>query len=89
MRHWTEGAVTPSSGYGGGSGCQRVFDSLRVVHGIETFALESTLEILLGDDWSSFILAQIEIAAGKRGRIDADAGNKNESDMSHDTSWWT
>ena len=89
MRHWTEGAVTPSSGYGGGSGCQRVLDSLRVVHGIETFALESTLEILLGDDWSSFILAQIEIAAGKRGGIDADAGNKNESDLSHDMSWWT
>ena len=69
MRHWMEYAVTPSSGYGGGSGCQRILDSLQVVHGIETFALESTLEILLGDDWSLFILAQIEIAAGKRGGI--------------------
>ena len=60
-----------------------------MVHGFETFALESTLEILLGDDWSSFILAQIEIAAGKRGGIDADADNKNELDLSHDISWWT
>ena len=38
-------------------------------------ALKSTLEILLGDDWTSLILARI--AAGKEGGNDADADNKN------------
>ena len=41
---------TPSSGCGGGSSCQRILDSLRVVHGIAAIILEFTLEILLGDD---------------------------------------
>ena len=54
------------------------------MHGIAAFALESTLEILLGSDWSSLILAQI--AAGKEDGNDADADNKNESDLSHEMS---
>ena len=79
-----EGAVTPSSGCGGGSGCQRILDSLRVVHGIVAFSLESTLEILLGGDWSSLILAQV--AAGTEDGNNADADNKNESDLSNEMS---
>ena len=55
---------------------------LQVVHGISVTALKSTLEILLGGDWSSLILARI--AAGKEDGDDADADNKNESDPSHE-----
>ena len=76
--------VTPSSGCDGGSGCQRILDSLLVVHGIVEFALESTLEILMGGNWSSLVLARI--AAGKEDENDADADNKNESDLSHEMS---
>ena len=46
---------------------------LQVVHGISVTALKSTLEILLGGDWSSLILARI--AAGKEDGNDADADN--------------
>ena len=48
------------------------------------FALESTLEILMGGNWSSLVLARI--AAGKEDENDADADNKNESDLSHEMS---
>ena len=57
---------------------------LLVVHGIAAFTLESTLEILMGGNWSSLVLARI--AAGKEDENDADADNKNESDLSHEMS---
>ena len=69
---------------GGGSGCQGILDSLRLVHGITASTLESTIEILLRDDWSSFILSRV--AAGKKDGNDADADNKKESDLSHEMS---
>ena len=47
-----------------------------MVHGITASTLESTIEILLRDDWSSFILSRI--AAGKKDGNDADADNKKE-----------
>ena len=55
-----------------------------MVHGITASTLESTIEILLRDDWSSFILSRI--AAGKEDGNDADADNKKESDLSHEMS---
>ena len=48
---------------------------LQVVHGISVTALKSTLEILLGGDWSLLILARR--AAGKEDGNGADADNKN------------
>ena len=55
-----------------------------VVHGIAAFALEYTLEILLGGKWSSLVLARI--AAGKEDENDADSDNRNESDLFHEMS---
>ena len=55
-----------------------------MVQSIAALALDSTLEILLGGDWSSLILAQV--AAGTEDGNNADADNKNESDLSHEMS---